>query len=346
MDVFKLAFETTIVGLLTFGWLGVATHLLFPDFQFDSIRQKFPDFAKNNPTAIGVGLLILAYCLGSAILPIANQLVNDEHWPLPENAIRCLVFKQQQKRFGEIRKEFKSLDSAALPKERGLLPDRLEAVEPLHCSSWGQAFDKDHIGVLGILRVLVGFPEALDQADESHKDEILTFFEQEESTVLNQPSDKTEQLRQLRERIVVLRGAVFSGLVLLLICLFAFFAGVPGYPSNWKRPRCGYLLAGWFTAFALINGVRDLLNQNIFDIPVLESVMLVITIFGFNVVRRGVNAPLFRTKRCALIALFFTGLTYGGWMWSEVIYDKQVISTFAVLQSDAEAQKAVSASRP
>jgi hypothetical protein len=106
MDVFKLAFETTIVGLLTFGWLGVATHLLFPDFQFDSIRQKFPDFAKNNPTAIGVGLLILAYCLGSAILPIANQLVNDEHWPLPENAIRCLVFKQQQKRFGEIRKEF------------------------------------------------------------------------------------------------------------------------------------------------------------------------------------------------------------------------------------------------
>jgi len=296
-----------------------------------------------------VGLLILAYCLGSAILPIANQLVNDEHWPLPENAIRCLVFKQQQKRFGEIRKEFKSLDSAALPKERGLLPDRLE---PRHCSSWGRAFGKDHIGervggrVWRILLLLAGFPKDLEEADKSHKDEILTFFEQEESTVLNQISDKTEQLRQLRERIVVLRGAVFSGLVLLLICLFAFFARVPGYPSNWKRPRCGYLLAGWFTAFALVNGTRDLLNQDIFDIPVLESVMLVITIFGFNVVRRGVNSQLFRTKRCALIALFFTGLTYGGWMWSEVIYDKQVISIFAVLQSDAEAQKAVSASRP
>ena len=345
MDVFKLAFETIIVGLLALPWLGVATHLLFPDFQLDSIRQKFPDFVKNNPTAIGLGLLILAYCLGSAILPIANQLVNDEHWPLPENAIRCLVFKQQQNRFRKISQEFKSFDSTALPKEKGLLPHQLE---PQHCSSWGQAIGKDHIGdrVVGILLVLAGFPKDLEEPDKSHKDEILTFFEQEESTVLNQLSDKTEQLRQLRERIVVLRGAVFSGLVLLLICLFAFFARVPGYPSNWKRPRCGYVLAGWFTAFGLINGTRDLLNHDIFDIPVLESVMLVVTIFGLNVVRRGVTSQLFRTKRCALLALFFTGLTYGGWIWSEVIYDKQVISTFLVLQKDAEAQKALSAPRP
>lgn len=31
MDVFKLAFETIIVGLLTFIWLGLATYFLFPD---------------------------------------------------------------------------------------------------------------------------------------------------------------------------------------------------------------------------------------------------------------------------------------------------------------------------
>jgi hypothetical protein len=45
MDVFKLAFETTVVGLLTLGWLGVATYLLFPDFRLDSVVQMLPDSA-------------------------------------------------------------------------------------------------------------------------------------------------------------------------------------------------------------------------------------------------------------------------------------------------------------
>jgi ABC-type transport system involved in cytochrome c biogenesis permease subunit len=76
MDVFKLAFETTVVDLLTIGWLGIATHLLFPDFQLDSVVQMLPDFVQKNLAAAGVCALILAYCLGSAILPIANQLVN------------------------------------------------------------------------------------------------------------------------------------------------------------------------------------------------------------------------------------------------------------------------------
>src|SRR5260370_35588868 len=115
---------------------------------------------------MGVGCLIWVDCLGSAILPISNQLVNDEHWPLNENAIRCLVFKQQQERFGKIIKEFKSIDSAALPKEKGLLPDQLE---PRHCSSWGRAFGKDHIGervgvsVSRILLLLAGVPRALEE---------------------------------------------------------------------------------------------------------------------------------------------------------------------------------------
>ena len=71
---------------------------------------------------------------------------------------------------------------------------------------------------------------------------------------------------------------------------------------------------------------------NIFDIPVLETLLLVNITFGLFLVFRGVKTQLFRTKRYLLIAIFFTGLTYGGWMWSEIIYDQQVISSFAVLQ--------------
>lgn len=68
MDVFKLAFETTIVGLLTIGWQAVAAYLLFPDFQLASIAENLPDFLRSNLTALGVGALLLA-----------KQLVNDEH---------------------------------------------------------------------------------------------------------------------------------------------------------------------------------------------------------------------------------------------------------------------------
>ena len=332
MDVFKLAFETIIVGLLAFPWLGVAAYLLFPDFLID-LTKKIPNLVKDNQASLGVAVLTLAYCLGSAILPIANQLVNDEHWPLPENAIRCLVFTQQQDKL-------KAIGYTALPKDTHFLPDKLE---PQHCSPLGQIFGKGPAGIgeriLWFGQLLAGFPMKLEDDDKIIKEKILTLFEQEESAVLNQISDKTEQLRQLRERIVVLRGAVFSGLVLFLICLFAYFARVPGYPSNWKRPYCGYLLAAWFTAFVFRNGYQDLKNQDIFDIPVLESLIAVITIFGFNLVRRGVNSQVFRTKRWVLVALFFTGLTYGGWMMSEIIYDQKVISLFSVLQNAAKTQE-------
>jgi hypothetical protein len=93
MDVFKLAFETTIVGLLAFLWLGLATDLLFPNF-FMRVFGTVPD---KYQTPLGVGALLLAYCLGSAILPISSQLLNDEHWPLSEDAIRCMVFVEHER---------------------------------------------------------------------------------------------------------------------------------------------------------------------------------------------------------------------------------------------------------
>ena len=326
MDVFKLAFETTIVGLLAFLWLGIATYLLFPDFLIDLLTKKIPPLVKDNQALMGVTVLTLAYCLGSAILPIANQLVNDEHWPLRENAIRCQVFTKQQE-------QLKATGYTALLKEE---------LKPLHCSYWAPILDKEHKEIEGrisqFLRLWAGFPVTQDHDDKTKIEKILTLFQLEESTVLSRSSDNTEQLRQLHERIVVLRGAVFSGFVLLLICLSAYFARVHGHPSHWTKHVCGILLAVSFTVFAILNGYHDLADQNIFDIPVLESLVAVIAIFGLVLVFRGVTTQLFRMKRCVLIAIFFTGLTYGGWMWSEIIYDQQVISSFAVLQSNPEAR--------
>src|SRR5260370_28319798 len=89
MDVFKLAFETTIVGLLAFLWLGMAVDLVYPRF----FAEIVPDARRDgkNDTLLGLGILSLAYCIASAILPISCQLVNADHWPVPEEAIRCRV---------------------------------------------------------------------------------------------------------------------------------------------------------------------------------------------------------------------------------------------------------------
>lgn len=354
MDVFKLAFETTVVGLLTIGWLSVATHLLFPDFRFESVVQKLPDFVQRNLTAAGVGALILAYCLGSAILPIANQLVNDEHWPLNESAIRCQVFTKQELNLESIRE-------TALPKDKAFLFTELR---PRHCSYWAPVFTEEKIGirmrVRGFLRRWIGLPtspgedvtkkdpkevEEVCRTSESTKcDEfkarrILTIFQQQEIAVLSQPSDRTEGLRQLHERIVVLRGTIFSSFVLLLICLFAYFARVNGGASRWMRSACGAMLAMASTVFAAFNGYQDLGDRDIFDIPVLECLLVVITIFGVALAVRKTKNERFQSKRYVLITLFFTGLAYGGWMWSEIIYDQQVINSFVASQHNPPTSK-------
>src|SRR5260370_18672202 len=116
--------------------------------------------------------------------------------------------------------------------------------------------------------------------DDGKKDKILSLFQLQESKLLNQGTDKAEQLRQLHERILVLRGAVFSGFVLSLICLFAYFAPAYGHPAHRIRAVFVTVRSIWFALFALLNGWQDLLNHVIFDIPGLEG--LIATIFSIS----------------------------------------------------------------
>jgi hypothetical protein len=331
MDVFKLAFETIVVGFLAFVWLGVATYLLSPDFLTDLLIRRVPAYAKDNQTLLSVAVLTIAYCLGSAILPIASQLVNDEHWPLPESAIRCQVFTQQQVLL-------RGIHYSAVPEHLAE-----NDFNPVHCSYWAPVLEGGigH-GIWTFLRLWA--PSPFVKADHSASDNdskidrILSLFQLQESKLLNQGTDKAEQLKQLHERIVVLRGAVFSGFVLFLICLFAYFARVYGHPAHWIRTVCGSLLAICFAAFALLNGWQDLLNQKIFDIPVLEGLVAAVVIFGAILVVRGVKTQLFLKKRYLFAVIFFAALAYGGWMSSEILYDQMVISSFAAPQGDAKSQ--------
>jgi hypothetical protein len=301
MDVFKLAFETTIVGLLAFLWLGLATDLLFPNF-FMRVFGTVPD---KYQTLLGVGALSLAYCLGSAILPISSQLVNDEHWPLSEDAIRCLVVVEHQRQ----------------------LPEAPLSINACHRSLWDRFFF-----------FTTGRKDPSN--DESERSKILMRFQLEDSNILGRESE-SDQLRQLHQRIVVLRGAVFSGVVLFLVYLFGCLAREYGHPFQWKSAGtlCGLALAVLLTGFSLYNGYRDLQAPSIFDIPVLETMLGVVTIFGGVLVVRGVKTRSFLRLRYLLLVVFFAALTYGGWMASEISYDQQIINSFTFLETGAGTAK-------
>jgi|GEM_PF-6481330 len=358
MDVFKLAFETTVAGLLAFLWLGLAVYLVFPAFVHDCVIKKGPGFVAQNQTLAGIAILTFTYCLGSAILPISQQLVNDEHWPLPENAIRCQVFTRQELQLREVH-------DLALPDHNGLA-----ALEPRHCSYWAPILQRNITfgqRIWRLLRLWAGtaITEDEDQpeknvsvepgklrqsgiavtdacvnenSDACKIEKILTIFRQQESAILNEGTDRTERLRQLHERIVVLRGAVFSGFILVLMFLFAFFAKVDGLLHNTARTALGVLLPLVFAVFAVLNGFHDVRNRDIFDLPVLEGLLGTISVFGAYLVLRGIKSAVFRRKRLLLAVLFFAALAYGGWMNSEILYDQQVISSYAVLRGDAQPQ--------
>lgn len=308
MDIFKLAFETIIVGLLAFLWVGAAIYLLFPDFLAKLTYSEVSAFAKDNQTLLGVGALTVAYCLGSAILPISNQLVNDEHWPYPEYRIRCGAVIQEQH-------DLERIGYTALPSWL-----TQQEWQPRKCTI---------------------YTEEKNSADIFKTRRILTFFEQQERMILSQsqPSENTDRLKLLHQRIIVLRGAAFSGCILFLICLFAYMARVNGQSWHWKRTLWGMLLAAFFAVFVLYNAWQDFKNKNIFDIPVLEGVLGTVILFGGFLVIRGVKTRLFQRERTLLVVALFAALAGAGWLTSEISYDQQVLSPLAVPQNPAETPK-------
>jgi hypothetical protein len=272
----------------------------------------------------------LAYFVGSAVVPISSQLVNDEHWPLPEDSIRCQVSRDQAERLDKIA-------DVGFPEHHIGLATRIGS----ECSYWDRFLEVETSSgkrIFATSRIWTGLHR--DESEETKeldmKKDILTLFQLQESKVLIQETDKSDRFRQLHERIVVLRGAVLSGAALFMICLFACIAPVRGQPSHWARRPLGLLLAAALLGVCIWNGLQDLKYPNIFDVPVMEGLLGVITLFGGFLVYYGVKARPYLGMRFLLLVGFFAALAYGGWMWSEVLYDQQVISSYAVLEGSGK----------
>lgn len=341
MDVFKLAFETTIVGLLTFVWLAIALDLLFPNF----FAKAVSTVGDKNQSAVGVALLTLAYVFGSAIMPVAGQLMNDEHWPLPEYAIRCWVSIRETWLLGRVE------DSSNLLNGRTLADD-FPSDHPLsdcQCSYLDVFFDRDPSGQTGEPKKVLAIPRSYHQfqekkqrveKDEAGRRDVLTLFGIYENKILSDLSEKNDSFRQLHERIVVLRGAVINGSLLFILCFFRAMARrddeqFQGRVINrvWITTVLGVSLAVLSTLLSLRNAYEDLATPDIFDVPILEGLFGSVGVFGAYWVIKGVPDRPFLNWRFVFVTIFLTLVAYGGWIWSEVIYDQQIIIAIAVQKS-------------
>lgn len=312
MDAFKLAFETTIVGIAAFLWLGIAIDLIAPTF----LARMKTSLNGTNEKLVGVVLLAAAYGLGSAILPISAQLVNDEHWPLPEDAIRCRVAVEEERQLNLVK--YTSLPNHAVAQTYS---------KACACSLW------DRLPAVRYVKGKIN-PES---EDEIRRKRVLAEFDVLESRALGQGANREELFRQLRERMIVLRGAVFSGFILFLICLFGCIAPRRSQPLNRWRTLVGIMLASSFAIFVIYNGLEDIRSPNIFDIPILEAVLGVVSVFGGILAIRGVKHRPYLRVQFLLVIFCGAALSYGGWMWSEILYDQQVITSSAVLLPRSEA---------
>lgn len=317
MDVFKLTFETTIVGISAFLWIGIAIDLISPTFL---VWVKALLAESKNQSVTAAVLLACAYCLGSAILPISGQLVNDEHWPVREEGLRCRVAVEETNRLRALRPNNLATSSAE--------PDSSNCDRPF-LDRFRNRQPGASIRGTGFLVSNVDDVEA--DSGERERNLILAAFELKESRTLGQGAEKEELFKQLRERVTVLRGAFFSALVAVWICGFACIAPQERERFRWARKVLGVGLALYLMRLLLRSAYEDLMHPTIFDIPILEIVLITITVFGAFLVIKGVRRPCFLRLQFLLAITLCAALSYGGWIWSEILYDRQVISSSAVL---------------
>jgi len=316
MEAFKLALETIIVGLLALPWLAAAIDLLFPALHLDRMVSFVSGEAKVQ-AAFGVALLSLAYVLGSAVTPLAQEFVDDEHWykvKLPtERSLKARVYLKQAKQ-----------------AKHANLADEFQDTHDSIVQHLCQPDPND--------RKLLETNDCLDPAQ--------AVFLQEESVVQVQGSGAAEpaRLTLLREQLIVLRGATFNLCVLLLLCTFGAIARLcthlrerpPSLP--WMTGRA-LTVSTWVLAcfppilvlgFALHSAGNDWAKHDVTDPPIMEVVLTEIALIALIIAVKGVRPRPYIALWTIPAALFVASLAYCGWMWTEVVYDQRVMSAYMV----------------
>ena len=291
MEVFKFAFETIIIGLLTLPWLCMAIHLMSPDLlRWESERSLLRTVrlipGEVRPAVIGIVAFSITYILGSAISPVASQFLDGDFAGrvLPtEESIQASVYERLNA--AKAARTLASFTTVTFRSNGGIAPE----------------------------------PTPTDPHER---------FLLEESTVLLKSPKDFGRLTRLHERLSVLRGAAFNSFMLVLISIFSW-CGAPRNLrfTRWLA----FAPPSMVVVLAAAVSTAEIYHAQIDRVPICEGVLMFLGIFGIVVVaRRCACSPRVHGGALAC-AVFFAVLSYGGYLCTEVSYDEGVIISYRAL---------------
>jgi hypothetical protein len=334
LDAVKFAFEILIVGALALPWLAIVRRMLFvanPGADPPSYLSALPR-ASRSTVALAM-LLAFGYVAGSTISRVSRDLFNDESLRrIPtEDKIRDGVYQDEycgqdlldMDKYLPFFDNYPRSNSSRLPIEPSV--QETKALSEMHyklqrafCPGGGDT------------------PDKLDAR-------IKEMFSLQEGELLLQGEDKVDRLKQYYDQITVLRGATFNGFILFLVCAFGSCGNLRGY---WQDRRLLKDLTIVPAALLTVYGGIQLwfhlqfrIQDHYSDPPLAEFVLILLGVFGLFVTLKAEKMPSY--FRTCLVAAVVTVTCFGGWWWTEVMYDLQVVHSQPELHPIPPATKAV-----
>lgn len=334
MDAIKFAFETTIVGLLALPWLALLLMIFLPKSRVTRVQHDTLFSRLFEPAVLSIVIFTVAYFMGSAVLPVSTQLLDDPDMPI--------------RKIREIRAD---LNDAHFSWFLNSSLNRLNTTVSYAVREFTSQCHENNGGAQHITSPKWRLWRS-SRDDQSCWQRANDLFLIQEQLVLQQGTDKTERISRLHEQVMVLRGAVLNVFIFTSLCWFAYFSphrqesvhsgtahvitlfkAVTSFRAFQSHRRVLFKAVMWLCFFSLLLyvsialGKPDLLHHDITDPPIMESVLFVLAGIGVFALLNGVE----KHSHLVVALLFGFGLmllAYGAWQWTEVLYTEETIAAF------------------
>jgi hypothetical protein len=346
MEALKFAFETTIVGLLALPWLALTLTFFLSRSQIQITKPKQEDNLLSKlfePTGLSIAVLTLAYFMGSAILPISTQLLDDQDMPIRK--IREIRADLDDAHIGWFGAE-SSLNAGNTPLSYAVAQFRKFCQEPTPVSSQPEQ-------ALPLEKRLISH-KWWRSTDYQWKcwEKATDLFLIQQQLVLQERTEMSDRISRLYEQVIVLRGAVLNAFIFVSLSWFAYFSHEPhesiraagshlvmlfgatislrAFRSHWLPLFKALMLLGLVGLLMFVSitvGKPDVFGHDVRDPPIMESVLFVLGLIGIWAFFKGVE----KGSHPLIVLLFSFALmllAYGAWQWTEVLYTESVIAGF------------------
>lgn len=314
LDALKFAFEILIVGALALPWVAVLFHA-FPANRPTHLKFDLSFVPEGAQSAVSLAVVLaFGYLIGSAVSRFSRDFFNDELLqPLPtENVIRDSVY------FDEL------CSNHWIVYTKLWKPIHLEAPTDF-CDFSSSKKDAKLMNLT---------PDQREQFDEK----VQELFQLEDSELLLKGVDRIDRLKQYFDQTTLLRGAAFNGFVLFSLALVGSFGELK---NRWSGHSVLQLLTFLPPVIAAVWVVLNLwwhwghhIHNFYSDPPLAELAILLLAMAGFFMIwNPSCELPYFRI---CVIAGVLTAVSFGGWWWTEVMYDLQVIHSLTEVNYQGE----------